>query len=395
MSLSHSPGIVTNGLVFEYDMANTSKSWKGAPTTNLLTNTNAISAWTRGGGITSVVDNAVAPDGTNTASLVTANGVSNSFVSIGGSITSGNTYTKSVIAKAGTTGTLVFESYDNNGSGGTAYYSTEFNLNTGTYSGTGHTASIRHLGSGWYLCAATRAYTLNTVGGTFYIGAYGAGSGTLYLWHPQMELGSVASPYTTGTRSNTQALIDLTNNNTITATSLTYASDGTFSFDGTSNYVVFPENSALNTQTPTVEVWVKTNATTQSGFLFEKGNVNTQYALFQEGANITWRHTTNVGSLTAPTASYMNTSQYAQVVGTYTSGDRRIYVNGAQVASDAMVYTLPTNANGCSIGVYGGFNGTRGYYYNGSIASVKVYNRALSASEVKQNFNALRGRYGI
>ena len=32
---------------------------------------------------------------------------------------------------------------------------------------------------------------------------------------------------------------------------------------------------------------------------------------------------------------------------------------------------------------------------NGRIAAVKIYNRALTASEIQQNFNALRGRYGI
>ena len=35
------------------------------------------------------------------------------------------------------------------------------------------------------------------------------------------------------------------------------------------------------------------------------------------------------------------------------------------------------------------------YYWNGQIANSLVYNRALSANEVKQNFNATRGRYGI
>ena len=36
-----------------------------------------------------------------------------------------------------------------------------------------------------------------------------------------------------------------------------------------------------------------------------------------------------------------------------------------------------------------------GRRYNGQVAAVKVYNRALTASEIKQNFNALRGRFGI
>ena len=36
-----------------------------------------------------------------------------------------------------------------------------------------------------------------------------------------------------------------------------------------------------------------------------------------------------------------------------------------------------------------------GGYYDGKISNVSIYNRALSAAEVQQNFNALRGRYGI
>jgi len=34
-------------------------------------------------------------------------------------------------------------------------------------------------------------------------------------------------------------------------------------------------------------------------------------------------------------------------------------------------------------------------YVNGSIAIVKIYNRALSASEILQNYNATKGRFGL
>ena len=43
MSCSSGPNIVTNGLVFEYDMGNTQKSWKGKPTTN--TANQSLSVW--------------------------------------------------------------------------------------------------------------------------------------------------------------------------------------------------------------------------------------------------------------------------------------------------------------------------------------------------------------
>jgi len=160
-------------------------------------------------------------------------------------------------------------------------------------------------------------------------------------------------------------------------------------FDGVNDYISIPNDTALNTQTPSVEVWIKTNNTNQNGFWFEKGSVNTQYSLFQEGTNIVWRQ----GALSqyTITANFISTSNWAQIVGTYTSGDRRTYINGNLVTSDGQTGTVGTNNSGMRIGSY--LDG--GYFYNGSIAVVRVYNRVLSPSEVLQNFNAHRDRFGV
>jgi hypothetical protein len=176
----------------------------------------------------------------------------------------------------------------------------------------------------------------------------------------------------------------------------TYSSSnlGFFNFDGSNDIATAGYNSALDTQTPTVEVWVKTNATTQNGFWFEKGSVNSQYALFQEGGVIQWR-LGSLGDLSTTTATYMNTTNWYQVVGTFRSGSRILYINGVQVNSNATTGTLSTNGNGMSIGAYGGTSGSNAYYYNGSLSICRVYNRVLSPAEVLQNFNAQRGRYGI
>ena len=167
----------------------------------------------------------------------------------------------------------------------------------------------------------------------------------------------------------------------------------------TDDYARIPNNTDLDTQTPTVEVWVKTNAISQNGFWFEKGTVNTQYSLFQTSSSsaIYWRQKFSGGytQLTVSTATYMNTSNWYQVVGTYTSGSRKLYINGVQVNSDTQSGTIDTNSGGMSIGVYGGYSGGRGYYYNGNLAVCRIYNKALTASEIQQNFNALRGRFGI
>ena len=167
-----------------------------------------------------------------------------------------------------------------------------------------------------------------------------------------------------------------------------------FSFDGTDNYVQFPNTNALDNQSFTIEVWVRTNSLSQNGFWFEKGLVNTQYSLFQEGNNIVFRNREAGGStfsLSVNAASYLNTTGWFQVVGAYTAGSKRLYVNATQITSDTTNITVSTNSGGIWVGVYGG---TGNYYYNGDIAIVNVYNRDIGSTGITQNYNAQRARFG-
>ena len=70
-----------------------------------------------------------------------------------------------------------------------------------------------------------------------------------------------------------------------------------------------------------------------------------------------------------------------------------MYVNGVlnnTTSTSVTSYTLPTpNHFGISSGA------TFNEPVNGNLGMVRVYNRALSAAEVKQNYNALRDRFGI
>jgi hypothetical protein len=268
-----------------------------------------------------------------------------------------------------------------------------------------NTSNRIELGDGWYWAwgTFTTAATTTTlalygfqynynVSDIWYTAKVLVTPGTYTTLHPAYW------PAVGTTKSSTQVFSDPLGTNTFTANNLTYASNGLFGFNGSNGSIVSPNNTALDTQTPTVEVWVKTNATTQNGAWFEKGGINTQYALFQEGGVIQWRQRLADGTLTSlstTTASYMNTSDWFQVVGTYASGSRVLYVNGVQVNSDGQGGTLATNASGMSTGALGGNSGSPGYFFNGNIGVVRVYNRALSATEVMQNFNATRGRYGV
>lgn len=168
---------------------------------------------------------------------------------------------------------------------------------------------------------------------------------------------------------------------------------GSFTFNGSDQYFYYPNSTLLDTNQVTVECWVKTNALSQNGFWFEKGSVNTQYAVFQEGASIQWRtcnsNSSPYDTLSVSTASYLNTTDWFHIAATYTSGSKIVYINGVQAASNVASGTLATNTYGMNIGRH-----SSGYYYNGNIAAVKVYNRSLTASEVMHNFNASRSRFG-
>jgi hypothetical protein len=82
------------------------------------------------------------------------------------------------------------------------------------------------------------------------------------------------------------------------------------------------------------------------------------------------------------------------MVGSYDSSTIKAYVNGVQVFEQSAVGLNATHKANFALGRRAdGGSGT--FYFNGKIAQASVYNRALSAAEIQQNFNAHRGRFGI
>ena len=168
---------------------------------------------------------------------------------------------------------------------------------------------------------------------------------------------------------------------------------GAFDFDGTDDFIVFPDDTNLDNQTLTMEGWVSMDSTlNQDGFFFEKGSVNTQYSTFTNANNLIFR-TQNLSTvdLAISMLSYVSADTWFHVACTYGSGSKRIYINGTQVASSSgLTGTIPVNTGGLYLGAYG--PGTS-YQMNGNIAVSRVYNKALTAAEVLQNYNAQKSRF--
>lgn len=189
------------------------------------------------------------------------------------------------------------------------------------------------------------------------------------------------------------------NGNHGTNANMTYSTDnrGVFSFNDGSSVSLIPNSDSLNPTTGlTIEAWVKFSGNTND-FIFEKGNVNTQYSLFSHGTDIMFRTVhAGVGLVsTSGLKSALNVvaGQWHHIVGSWDGAVKRIYVDNVLYVSAARTELLVTTTPGAAVGRFGGES--TGYWFGGLIPKVAVYNRGLSAAEVQFNYLALRGRYGV
>ena len=199
-----------------------------------------------------------------------------------------------------------------------------------------------------------------------------------------------------GTSSN--SLIGGIGATLINGVGFTSTNNGYFSFDGSDDYIDFGNDSSLSAiggnSNVTASAWVYYTAyggggasysvITVKGFpwtwLMENYLNTFSFRISAGGSDV------NVGD----TSTHLLNTWY-NVVGTYDGSNMRIYVNGVLKNTRAQTGTLGTNSTTAKIGTYEGTN----YNLTGRIANVSIYNRALSAQEIKNNFEATRDRYGI
>jgi len=105
----------------------------------------------------------------------------------------------------------------------------------------------------------------------------------------------------------------------------------------------------------------------------------------QSGGRASWRvYTDGTDCLITSSSSHATDgSEWVHVAGTWRAGNGRLYVNGALEASESSsTGTLNTTENQF-VGIGGTYEGGYLYCFNGKIEYVFVYNRALSAEEVR------------
>lgn len=391
MACYSGPKIAKDGLVFHYDMHNTKKSWLGKPSTNFFTN----GSFRNGSGI--VQEGGSNP--TNTIIYFPHNPGNSSFVlqQTGSSVTE---YQINLTTELKPSTTYCMSgwfaaSLDHNGIE-TFFHSRAFSA-SGAHVGLGvglyNVINTRVInGLVWKYCYATITTPADYSNGfNWYIG-YGSTNttGRRYYTNIQMEEGTYPSRYVDGTRSNTQAILDLTNKNSITANSLTYNSDGAFSFNGSSDYLSLDKSLVSGMTQFSYSIWFKTSI---GGNLINEWNGGANFALRILNGKFDL-YAINPGWNLGISANITdNRWHYATV--TLTNSLECLYLDGVLIfstpctnISTSAAYKFKIGANADAVGITGG-------YFTGLIGVVQVYNRALSATEIKHNFEATRSRYGV
>ena len=222
----------------------------------------------------------------------------------------------------------------------------------------------------------------------------------VYMWQPQLEKASTTGRHvpTYGSAITAPTTVKNLSSSSYTGTinGATFNSAGYFDLDGTNDYISLGTQSFITTQ-HSVEMWLNVGAAKEH-YLFSFGYFDNTSALFYLDTNaqelvVTWR-VGGVNQSPVQSGVYFTTNQWRHVIWTRNGATNKIYVNGVEEASSTTQTTASLPA--CIYDI--GWATTRSKataYTQGEIGEVRIYDDALTASEVLQNFNANRGKYGV
>ena len=185
----------------------------------------------------------------------------------------------------------------------------------------------------------------------------------------------------------------------------TYSSDngGVLNWNGLDQYTTVPMSSTLRVTNITQEVWVYLSSTADQVFIgmqYGTGS-NNSFALWLSGGTFYFGVNTG-GTFYQSSFSTPSIGIWYHLVHTYGGSSQSLYINGSLIGtySSAAAGNITYDVNNTKLAIGADFNGT-GYdtgpslFVNGKMPIVKIYNIALSAAQVLQNYNATKSRFGL
>jgi hypothetical protein len=185
---------------------------------------------------------------------------------------------------------------------------------------------------------------------------------------------------------------DNSNNGTLTnGPTFSNTNNGNIVFNGSTQYVAFTDIGLIPTTGLTVSVWFKT--TVADRWLIDKAAGATINGYSLRGTS-TSDIQFSVNTITIGGGVIVTGGNWIQAVGTWTPSTSIIfYLAGVQVSSTTT--SIPASITNPSSNLQVARRSTNVDYWNGSVAQVLIYTRALSATEILQNYNAQKSRFGL
>jgi hypothetical protein len=196
---------------------------------------------------------------------------------------------------------------------------------------------------------------------------------------------------------------DLTSNNndgTLTnGPTFDSGNGGSISFDGVNDYVDFTDNFTL-TNNITVSSWIKAYTTTQTTIVGKYkyiGNDRSWYiGTYTNGSSLQVILSSNGSNFNRYICGNINDGNWHHVSFSFSSGLVKMYIDSipqavTQIGSNTIT-TLHDYTDSIEVGSVA--NGI-GNFFDGNISNVKIYNKVLTDSEVLQNYNSTKGRFGL
>jgi hypothetical protein len=153
--------------------------------------------------------------------------------------------------------------------------------------------------------------------------------------------------------------------------------NGAGSFNGATSYITVPDSASLDPYALTVAAWIDPVDWNGNRRILQKGAGDNQYRLLAEAGVLKF----DIAGVGTVTAALPAVNVWTHVAGTYDGAALRLYVNGVQAASTAATAPMPATGNPLIIGSKSA-GGAQGDHFNGVLDEVRVYWRALSATEI-------------
>jgi hypothetical protein len=370
-----------NNLVFAYDTGDVKNSYIGEPTVNIYS-TDGFSFWQLDGNHTATRYTGNAPE----LITITSNYDYHTIVTTGNWSSEANralVWTNSGLLQLSTQYAVSFYARVTSTSAaniGAAFYGNAL-------------PNTLALTNQWQ-----RFTVLTSTTATYIPFEFGSKSGaiTFQVAGIQYEAKTHSTPYVNGTRSATQGLLPVIGNSTIDLTNMSFDSSAKMTFDGTNDYVSCGTLLLNFSQGITVEAIANfTNVGAWQRIMdFGNGSASNNILFSRYGStdNLFFEIYNGASSTSINTSGGIVQNQLCHYVVTVNGAMAYVYRNGVLINSGTFA-TVPTTVSRTNC--YIGKSNWADEYFQGQIPITKIYNRALTTQEVRQNYQQYKTRFNL